>query len=73
MRRPVVIGVVVALAVLALLDAIGARAGLVGEGLARSQGPWFWVASRAAGVTAFVAITLDVAFGLFLSTGLADG
>ena len=72
MRRPIVIGFLIALAFLVLADAIAARAGLVGEGLSRSDGPWFWVASRAAGVTAFVAITLDVTFGLFLSTGLAD-
>ncbi len=72
MRRPIVLGIVVALALLVLGDAIAARAGLVGAGLSRSAGPWFWVASRAAGVTAFVALTLDVTFGLFLSTGLAD-
>lgn len=72
MRRPIFIGVLVALGILVLADAIAGRAGLVGDGLSRSEGPWFWVASRAAGVTAFVALTLDVSFGLFLSTGLAD-
>jgi predicted ferric reductase len=71
MRRPIVLGFFVALAVLILADAIAARAGVV-AGFARSDGPWFWIASRAAGVTAFVALTLDVTFGLFLSTGLAD-
>ncbi len=31
-----------------------------------------WHLSRAAGITAYLALTLAVAFGLFLSTGLAD-
>src|SRR5580704_14739500 len=31
-----------------------------------------WVTSRSAGITAYVALTLDVAFGLFLSTAVAD-
>jgi methionine sulfoxide reductase heme-binding subunit len=35
-------------------------------------GPAAWTLSRAAGVTAFAALALDVIFGLFISTGLVD-
>jgi methionine sulfoxide reductase heme-binding subunit len=72
MRRPLVLGVAIAIALLVVIDAIAARAGLVTGAMPRPDGPWIWIASRAAGVTAFVALTLDVAFGLLLSTGVAD-
>jgi len=36
------------------------------------EGPGAWLASRAAGVTAYVALSLEIAFGMFLSTGVAD-
>lgn len=37
------------------------------------SGPGAWLASRAAGFTAYTALTLEIALGLFLSTGIADG
>ena len=73
MRSATVTGVVVGLALLAVADALATRAGLVAGVMPRSAGPFLWAASRAAGVTAFVALALDVTFGLFLSTGAADG
>jgi sulfoxide reductase heme-binding subunit YedZ len=72
MRRYVVAGAGIGCVVLAVADALAARAGWSASVLPRSDGPWPWLASRAAGVTAFVAITLDVTFGLFVSTGAAD-
>jgi sulfoxide reductase heme-binding subunit YedZ len=72
MRRFVLLGVAGGLALTALLDAFALRAGLAAGIVPRSGEPWLWVSSRAAGVTAYVALTLDVAFGLFVSTGSAD-
>lgn len=72
MREPALRGALLGLVALAIADAIAARAGLT-PGLApRLAGPAAWLASRAMGVTAYVALTLDVAFGLFVSTGRAD-
>lgn len=53
------VGSAIALALLAIL------------GLRSEPGRALWVASRSAGITAFVALSLDVTFGLLLSTGLA--
>ena len=72
MRRYVVTGLGVGLALLLVVEALAARAGWTESLLPRGAGPWPWLASRAAGVTAFVALTLDVTFGLFVSTGAAD-
>lgn len=36
------------------------------------EGPGAWLASRAGGVTAYVALSIEIAFGMFLSTGVAD-
>ena len=73
MRRLVGWGVGIGLACLVVADAMAERAGWVAGAIPRSDGPWWWVTSRAAGVAAFVALTLDVVFGLFLSTSAADG
>ena len=72
MRRALVIGIVAAAVLVVVADAIAARAGVVAGAWPRADGPWLWYASRALGVTAWIALTLDVAFGLFLSTGAAD-
>lgn len=72
MRRYVLVGAAAGLALLALVDALATRAGLVAGILPRSGEPWLWVASRAAGVTAYVALALALTFGLLLSTGTAD-
>jgi predicted ferric reductase len=60
------------LTLLILIDAIAARLGLTG-GLPKLDNSSLWLASRAAGMTAFVALTLDVVFGLLMSTRAADG
>jgi sulfoxide reductase heme-binding subunit YedZ len=72
-RRAALTGVAIALALVAIGDALAARAGLAPGVIPRAAGAWPWIASRAAGVTALIALTLDVAWGLFLSTGAADG
>lgn len=60
------------LVLLVLLDALAARAGWTGGLLPHTVGTAAWVASRSAGLVAYVALTLDVVFGVFLSTGAAD-
>jgi sulfoxide reductase heme-binding subunit YedZ len=46
--------------------------GLVDGALPRDPGTTAWTSSRAAGVAAYLALSLDVIFGLFISTGRAD-
>lgn len=70
--RSVFRGVIVGLVALLLADALVARLGIAGGLWPRLAGPAAWLASRAAGITAYVALTLDVALGLFVSGGLAD-
>ena len=60
------------LVVLALVaDAILVRLGVISD-LPKLTGTAAWTTSRAAGVIAFAALTLDVMFGLFVSTGILD-
>jgi sulfoxide reductase heme-binding subunit YedZ len=72
MTRRILIGIGIGLGLLVVLDAIAARMGLAPGVIPKLAGASAWITSRAAGVTAFVAITLDVAFGLLVSTGAAD-
>jgi predicted ferric reductase len=72
MRRPIVLGVALGALVLLVLDAVAARSGLGPSAVPMLPGSSAWLTSRAAGVTAFLALSLDVAFGLFISTGVAD-
>ena len=67
-RTRVIASIVVALAVAAALVRLGA----IADPLPHLAGTAAWTTSRAAGVTAFAALTLDVVFGLFASTGLLD-
>ncbi|MBX7196154.1 MAG: ferric reductase-like transmembrane domain-containing protein [Sandaracinaceae bacterium] len=55
-----------------MLDAIAARANASSSVLPTLLGAGPWIASRAAGITAFVGLTLVVSLGVFVSTGLAD-
>lgn len=71
MRKTMLAGLVAGTLLVLLLGAIGARLGVLAAP-PRPDGPWMWVATRAAGVTALVALTLDVALGLVLSTGALD-
>lgn len=70
--REAVRGVVIGLVVLALLGAIASRAGWITSELPRPAGTGAWMLSRVTGLTAFVAISLDVIVGLLLSTHAAD-
>lgn len=70
--RSVLRGVAGGLALLVIGDAIASRFGWAPGLVPRADGPWIWVASRSAGLVAYLALTLDVVFGLFLSTGAAD-
>ncbi len=72
MRRHIALGVSLGGVLLLVLDAIAVRMG-VGTGvIPKLDGTSLWITSRAAGITAFLALTLDVVFGLFVSTGAAD-
>jgi predicted ferric reductase len=62
------IGLVLALIVLSL----GARLGLIVVSIPRPEGHGLWFVSRAAGVTAYVALASATIWGLLLSTSVAD-
>jgi predicted ferric reductase len=70
LRKRILSGIVVGLVLVALLLAVGERAGL--SALDRPPGQGFWLASRAGGLTAYVALSLAMIAGLLLSTGLGD-
>lgn len=72
MRRRIALGVAIGAVLLLVLDAVAVRAGVATGAIPKLAGTSLWVTSRAAGVTAFVALTLDVVFGLLVSTGAAD-
>ena len=72
MRRSALYGTVAGIFALLVADAVAARAGLVRGAVPRAEGPWIWVSCRAAGVAAYLALSLEVIFGLFISTGSAD-
>jgi predicted ferric reductase len=67
------VGLLAGLVAVVLLDAVAVRLGLASGLLPHAAGAWPWLLSRAAGVTAFAALFLDVALGLALSTRAADG
>jgi methionine sulfoxide reductase heme-binding subunit len=48
------------------------RLGLASVAFERPDTHWFWYVSRAAGVSAYLALALSVVAGLLLSTGVAD-
>lgn len=73
MTRRLAIGTAIGLLLLLVLDALAARLGIVSGVVPRLDGTAAWTTSRAAGVTAFVALTLDATFGLLVSTGAGDG
>ena len=52
-------------------EAVAVRLGWMPD-LPRLSGPEAWTTSRAAGVIAFAALTLDMVFGLSISTGILD-
>lgn len=72
MRRPLALGMALGALVLLVLDAVVIRAGLGPGAVPKLAGSSMWITSRAAGVTAFLALSIDVALGLCISTGVAD-
>lgn len=72
MRRFILWGIAAGLVLFALVTAVGVRLGVLADATPRPEGPWLWIASRAAGITAFAALTLDTLFGLLASTGALD-
>lgn len=72
MRRRIALGIALGGVLLIVLDAVAVRLGLAAGAIPKLAGTSLWVTSRAAGATAFLALTLDVIFGLLVSTGAAD-
>lgn len=72
MGRRFVVGLLIGFGLLVVLDAVAVRLGMAPGLLPKVEGTSAWVTSRAAGVTAFLALTLDVVFGLLVSTGAGD-
>ena len=72
MRKAIAWGALLGVFALLVLDAIGVRAGLSDSVLWRAEGAGPWLVSRSAGLTAYFALTLEVLFGLLVSTGAAD-
>jgi predicted ferric reductase len=71
-HKRIALGVAIGGLVLLVLDAVAVRAGVAPGAIPKLAGSSLWITSRAAGVTAFLALTLDVVFGLLVSTGAAD-
>lgn len=71
-RNSVLLGSIIGLVIALLGLALGERTGLVAVHITRPEGPWLWYVSRAAGVTAYVALVLATVWGLLLSTSMAD-
>ena len=72
MRKWILGGIVGGLIGALLVTSVGARLGVVAVDLQRPDTHWFWYLSRAAGISAYVALALSVIWGLLLSTRLAD-
>lgn len=72
MRRNLALGAAIGGLLLLVLEAIVTRTGLAAGALPKAAGSSLWITSRAAGVTAFLALSLEVALGLLLSTQVAD-
>lgn len=72
MARRLLLGGLIGALLLLVLDALATRLGLARGLIPTLPGTALWTTSRAAGVIAFVALTLDVVFGLLVSTGGAD-
>lgn len=71
MARPILLGIAIGGFFLLVLDAAVVRLGLATGMVPKLDGSVLWVISRAAGVTAYLALTLNVILGLFVSTGTA--
>jgi methionine sulfoxide reductase heme-binding subunit len=65
-------GLAFGVAMFALFNAAAARLGLTALPLPTVAGTAPWTTARASGLTVLVALTLDMVFGLFVATGVAD-
>jgi predicted ferric reductase len=72
MLKRIFTGLAIGVALLALLNAAVTRLGLTAMPLPTLAGTAPWTTARASGLTALVALTLDMVFGLFVATGVAD-
>jgi methionine sulfoxide reductase heme-binding subunit len=72
MSKWILAGGVAGVTIVFLLTASAARLGIVVVDLQRPDTHWFWYFSRAAGLSAYLALTLSVVLGLLLSTNVAD-
>jgi predicted ferric reductase len=70
--RNAVKGLVIGVFLLALLGAIATRAGWIVTSVPRPDGQGVWMFSRATGLLAYVALSLDVIVGLLVSTRSGD-
>jgi DMSO/TMAO reductase YedYZ heme-binding membrane subunit len=70
--RRLALGVAIGLGLLLVVDALAVRLGIAPGVLPTVAGTTPWILSRAAGVTAYLALALDVIAGLALSTGAFD-
>lgn len=72
MRRSLAWGSLAGVLALLVLEAVLVRAGVLADALPRASGAGPWLVSRAAGLTAYVALSLEILLGLAISTGAAD-
>lgn len=71
MIKPIVVGASLGALLLLAFDAVAVRLGAAPGVIPKAAGSSLWVTTRAAGLTAFLALTADVVFGLLISTGAA--
>ena len=71
-RRAVPVGIVLGTGLLVLGLTLATRLGLVAVPFDRPDTHLFWYVGRAAGISAYLALTLSVVWGLLVSTGVAD-
>jgi sulfoxide reductase heme-binding subunit YedZ len=69
MRSQATRGIFIGLALLVIGAAVLHRAGMAPDAMPRAEGHAPWFLSRAIGITAYIALSLDVALGLAMSTG----
>jgi methionine sulfoxide reductase heme-binding subunit len=72
LRKWLAAGLVAGLLATVLVVSAAVRLGLLSVAFDRPDTHWFWYASRAAGISAYLALAASVLGGLLLSTGLAD-
>lgn len=72
MSKRILQGAAAGLLLLVLSSTIAARAGVMAVNIDRPEGHFFWYLSRASGITAYLALTLELVFGLLLSTAVGD-